>query len=117
VSKRDRSEIIRVLNDEVLETRRFPEVVSHCPPQNVSARPNGGGRYDISLNGTLTLHGVSRTQPVVAHVVAGEGSFRAYGEIVVRQPDYGVKQVTAAGSMIKVKEDVKLAFDIVARKQ
>ena len=117
VPKRDRWDIVRVMNEELLETARFPQIVYHCPPPHVSARANGGGRYDVTLNGTLTLHGVSRTQPVLAHVVAGDGTIRAYGEFVIKQPDYGMKHITAAGSMINVKDDVKLAFDIVARKQ
>jgi polyisoprenoid-binding protein YceI len=116
VPQRDRWDIIRVMNEELLETARFPEITYRCPAQNVSTKAHGGGRYDVTLNGTLTLHGVSRTQPVLAHLMAADGSIRAYGQIVIKQPAYGMKQVTAAGSMLSVKDDVKLAFDIVARK-
>jgi polyisoprenoid-binding protein YceI len=117
VPKRDRWDIIRVMNEDLLETSRFPEIAYRCPAAKVNAKPTGPGRYDVTLNGDLTLHGVTRSQPVLAHVVIGDGTIRAHGEIMLRQPEYGMKHVTAAGSMIKVKDEVKLAFDIVARKQ
>ena len=83
----------------------------------LSARPIGPGRFDITLNGTLRLHGVSRSQPILAHVVAGEGTLRSYGELAVRRSDYGLRDMATAGNMIRLKDEVKLAFDIVARRQ
>ena len=117
VSKKDRGEILRIMNEQALETSRFPEIAYHCPASKVSARPGGPGRYEVTLNGDLTLHGVTRSQPVVAHVVTGDGTLRAYGEVSLKQPDFGMKPVTAAGGTIKLKDEVKLAFDIVARNQ
>jgi hypothetical protein len=37
--------------------------------------------------------------------------------VAVKRSDYGVKDVAAAGNMIKVKDEVKVSFDIVARRQ
>jgi len=115
VPKRDRWDIIRMMNEELLETSRFPEIAYHCPASKVTAKSVGPGRYDVTLNGDLTLHGVTRSQPVLAHVVTGDGTIRAYGDLMLKQPQYGMKHVTAVGSMISVKDEVKLAFDIVAR--
>jgi hypothetical protein len=42
---------------------------------------------------------------------------RASGEFSVRQTDYGIAPVTAAAGAIKVKDEVKCTFEIVARKQ
>lgn len=117
VSPRDRKEMLRALNQDLLETSRFPVIEYSCPVPQLSARPMGLGRFDITLNGTLTLHGVSRSQPILAHVVAGEGTLRSYGELAVRRSDYGLRDVATAGNMIRLKDDVKLAFDIVARRQ
>jgi len=35
----------------------------------------------------------------------------------LRQSEFGIKLVSVAGGMLKVKEDIKLTFDLVARKQ
>ena len=115
--QRDRWDIIRVVNEELLETARFPVITYRCPASAVTTRPAGPGRYDVTLNGTLTLHGVTRNQPIVAHVVAGDETLRSYGELPLKRSDYGLKDVAAAGNMIKVKDEVKVAFDIVARRQ
>jgi polyisoprenoid-binding protein YceI len=117
VSKRDRWDINRIMNEELLETARYPEITYSCPSEKVSAKSGDGSRFEVTLQGELTLHGVTRSQPVIAHVVVGDGSLRAYGDFIIKQLTYGLKPVTAAGSGIKVKEDVKIAFDIVARKQ
>jgi polyisoprenoid-binding protein YceI len=117
VPKRDRWDINRIMNEELLETTRYPEITYVCPPQKVEAKAGGGSRYEVALQGDLTLHGVTKSQPVTAHVVLGDAPLRAYGDFVIKQPVYGLKPVTAAGGGIKVKEDVKVAFDIVARKQ
>ena len=42
---------------------------------------------------------------------------RASGEFSVRQSDYEIAPITAAAGAIKVKDEVKCTFDIVARKQ
>jgi hypothetical protein len=35
----------------------------------------------------------------------------------VRQTDYGIKLVSVAGGMLKVKDEVRCSFDVMARKQ
>ena len=42
---------------------------------------------------------------------------RASGDFLVRQADYGIALIKVAGGVIKLKDEVKGAFDIVARKQ
>ena len=41
---------------------------------------------------------------------------RANGEFSVRQTDYGIKPVSVAGGALKLKDELKCSFDIVARK-
>jgi polyisoprenoid-binding protein YceI len=83
----------------------------------VSASAIGEGQYWIALNGALTLHGATRTQPVSARASLIGDMLRATGEVSIRQSDYGIQPVTAAGGTIKLKDDLKLSFDIFARKQ
>jgi hypothetical protein len=42
---------------------------------------------------------------------------RATGDFPLRQSDYEIRPVTAAGGTIKLKDELKLSFDISARKQ
>jgi polyisoprenoid-binding protein YceI len=71
----------------------------------------------VALSGELTLHGVTKSVPVSARVVINGSSVRATGDVSVRQSDYEIAPVSAAGGGIKLKDEVKLTFDIVARKK
>jgi polyisoprenoid-binding protein YceI len=115
VSEKDRQEITRRMQAEVLETDSFPQIVYEC--SRVSASTIGEGQYWAALNGELTLHGVTRAQPVSARVSVIGDMLRATGEVSIRQSDYGIEPVSAVGGTIKLKDELKLSFDISARKQ
>jgi len=113
ISERDRQEIHRKMCEEVLETDRFPEIVYECSRVSASG---GGDRYWVAMNGELTLHGVTKALPVSARVVINGDSVRATGEFSVRQSEYEIAPVSAAAGAIRIKDEVKCTFDIVARK-
>jgi polyisoprenoid-binding protein YceI len=117
VSDSDRREIERTMREEVLETSRFPDIVYDCPESKASVTRNGDGQFQIRLDGDLTLHGVTRSHPITAKVYLMGGMLRGSAESSLRQTDFGIKLVHVAGGMLKVKEEVKLTFDLVARKQ
>ena len=114
VSDGDRRTIERTMHDEVLEDARFPEIVYHCP--KASARPGAGGQLDVALDGELTLHGVARPQLITAKLSVTGPLLRAFGEFTVRQSDYHIKPVSIAAGSLKVKDELKCAFDISARR-
>ena len=62
-----------------------------------SASKTGDGQYWVALNGELTLHGVTRTQPVSARVWLNGDTLRAAGDFSLRQSDYEIRPVSAAG--------------------
>jgi polyisoprenoid-binding protein YceI len=76
----------------------------------------GEGLYVVTLNGELSLRGVTRYQPILARVTLKDDTLRAAGEFSVRQSDYQINPVTAAGGTIKLKDELRLSFDIAARK-
>jgi polyisoprenoid-binding protein YceI len=115
VSEKDRREIERTMNQEVLETAKYPEIVFDSA--NVSASKAGDGQYWVNLVGNLSLHGITSTQPVAAQIALIGDTLRAYGEFALRQTTYGIKPVTVAGGTLKVKDELKCSFDILARKQ
>jgi polyisoprenoid-binding protein YceI len=115
VSDKDRREIERTMNQEVLESARYPDIVFDT--SSVSASKAGDGQYWVNLVGNLTLHGVTNSQALAAQVVLLGDTLRAFGEFSLRQTAYGIKLVSVAGGTLKLKDEVKFSFDIVARKQ
>jgi polyisoprenoid-binding protein YceI len=115
VSDKDRREMERLMNQEVLETSRFPVIAFDS--LDVSANPAGEGRYVLNMVGNLFLHGVTNSQPVSAQVLLNGETLHAHGDFSVQQTTYGIKLISVAGGTLKLKDELKCSFDIVARKQ
>ena len=115
VSAKDRAEIQRAALQDVLETDRFAEIVFEST--HVTATKATGNLYRAVVTGNLTLHGATNSQDITAHVSIANDTLRANGEFTLRQTSYGIKLVSVAGGIVKVKDDLKFNFDIVARKQ
>jgi polyisoprenoid-binding protein YceI len=115
VSDKDRLEMERGMREEVLEIARYPEVVFMST--KVAASRTAPGIFQARINGSLSLHGVTHEQQINAQVTINESSLRAQGECPLRQSDYRIKPVSALGGTLKMKDELKLSFDIVAGKQ
>lgn len=113
-SDKDREEINRRMHSEVLESGRFSDIVYES--SKVSASKIGEGQYWAALQGELSLHGVTRNQAVSARVSVNGDGLRATGDFTIRQSDYEIEPVTAAGGTIRLKDELKFSFEIVARK-
>lgn len=115
VSARDRRMIERLMFDEILEIKKFPEI--EFKSTQIVPTPTGANRHHVRVAGTLSLHGVSKQHLMEAQIVATDTSLRAYGEFRVRQTDYGIKLASVAGGAIRIKDELKFVFYIVAVKQ
>jgi polyisoprenoid-binding protein YceI len=111
----DRRELHRVMNQEVLETARFPEVVFES--SGVKADRQKDDLYRLSVEGKLTLHGVANEHRFVAQLALGVDSARAYGEFKVRQTDHDIRIASIAGGTLRLQDELKFSFYVVARKQ
>lgn len=114
ISKKDRDEINQTMHNEVLESDSYPQIIYDC--SRLTASKTGEGQYWAALNGELTLHGVTRNQPVSARVSINGNELRAAGDFTVRLSDYEIRPVTAAAGTVKLKDELKLSFIISARK-
>ncbi len=115
ISDKDLREMERLMNQEVLETAKFPEIVYEAPSISVSKMADM--LYSATLNGNLTLHGVTRNQPITARVALLGSMLRASSDFTLNQTDYNIKLVSVAGGALKLKDELKFSFEIVARKQ
>lgn len=115
MSDKDRRELERTMNEDVLESSRYPEIVFES--SKVSASKAGDGQFFVNLVGTLTLRGVSNNQAVAAQISLTGDLLRAHGDFNILQSAYGIKPVSVAGGALKVKDELKCSFDIVARKK
>jgi len=115
IDDHDRREIERTMNERVLETDKYPEIVFES--SNVSANRAGNGQYWVNLIGDLSLHGVTRNQPISAQVALIGDTLRANGEFLVQQSMHEIKPVSIAGGTLKLKDELKCSFDVLARKK
>ncbi len=69
-----------------------------------------------NLDGELTLHGATRRQLIAARVTLLGSMLRASGEFALKQTDFGIKLVSVAGGALKLKDELKFSFEIVARR-
>ena len=94
-----------MLGASVLDSKHYPEI--HFTSTQV--RGNGDGHWVVT--GILTLHG--ETQPVTAEVSRTKGHYT--GSATLSQRQFGIKPISIAGGAIKVKDQIKIEFDIVTK--
>lgn len=115
ISDKDRREIERLINQEILETARYAQIIYEAT--SVTVTKLSDSLFSASLNGSLILHGVTRSQPIAARVALMGTMLRASGDFTVSQSAYAIKPVSVAGGALRVKDELRCSFEIVARKQ
>jgi polyisoprenoid-binding protein YceI len=73
--------------------------------------------YATNITGDLALHGITNRVDFTAQVVVGEDTLRGYGNFSVKQTEFGISVASVAGGTLKMKDELKIAFFIVAKKQ
>lgn len=115
VKDKDRREIEEMMHGQVLETSTYPEVVFQST--SITATRIIEGRYKIRIIGDLTLHGVTRNGIwIQTQVTIAEESLRAKGDFRLKQSDFKIKPVSVAAGALKLKDELKFDFEIVAQK-
>jgi polyisoprenoid-binding protein YceI len=112
VSASDRQKIEGTMRDEVLEITKYPDIVFKST--GVTATKTGNGQYQARIAGDITLHGVTRPLTLTAQLEFGDKTLRARGAFALKQSSFDIKQVSVAGGTIKVKDELKFSFDILA---
>jgi polyisoprenoid-binding protein YceI len=112
---RDRRELHRVMYNEVLETPQFPEIAYDST--EITTEKLKEDTYRLNVSGRLTLHGISNDQDFVAQASVGVDSVRAHGSFTLLQTDYNIRIASIAGGTLKLQDELKFSFYVLARKQ
>jgi len=106
ISEKDRADIQQtMLGPKVLDSEKFPTIRF----RSTRFEPLGEGKWIVL--GDLTIHG--ETHPVKVHVEGENGHYRGTAEL--KQKDFGITPVTVGGGAVKVKNELHIEFEIVAR--
>jgi len=95
----------RMLGPEVLDATRFPQINFQ------STKVESAGQDQLLVRGQLSLRGVTR--PVSASIRKQDG--RYVGTCTLSQRDFGITPISIAGGTVKVKDELKVEFDIRAK--
>jgi len=109
----DRREIHRVMFQEVLDIQSYPEV--GFDSSEIVPDKQNETLFRVRVAGKLSLHGVTSNHSFNAQVAFGVDSLRAYGEFLLVQPEYGIPVASIAGGTMRLRDELKLSFYVVAR--
>jgi polyisoprenoid-binding protein YceI len=111
----DRKKLEQLMYTSLLEVDRYPEALYES--KELTVRKLSDDLLVADLTGDLTFHGVTRAHSLQARVTAMGAMLRISGEFSLRQSDYGIKPVSFAGGALRLKDELKFSFELVAKKQ
>src|SRR5262245_16494920 len=113
MSEFERKEFHAVVNDHVLESDKFPRI--KFVSVSVSDTKKSGETRSFTLHGDLTLRDVTKRVSFPVTVTITKDQLRARGEAKFKQSDFGIKPYSGKLGLIKVGDEVKINFAIVAK--
>jgi len=105
IDAKDQATIQTHMEELTLETKKFPEITFRS--SHVQKLAEGQWKVD----GDLSLHGV--TKSVSLTVKQAGDSWTTH--TILKQTDFGITPISIGGGIIKVKNEVKIDFQIFAR--
>ncbi len=115
MKRSDQEKLEQEMYEKVLDVGHFPTAVYESKAINIQKQANGPLRVEVT--GELSFHGVTQSQPVQASVTVLGTMLRISGDFVLRQSDYGIKPVSFAAGALRLKDELKFTFDLVARQE
>jgi polyisoprenoid-binding protein YceI len=112
VGDRDRREIEGRMRRDVLEVAAFPEITYQAA--KIPAEKVAQGEFRLDIGGHLTLHGVTRPRNVGATLRTFVDAFVLSGGFPLLLSDHRIGPVTALGGTIRLKDELRVLFEIVA---
>lgn len=112
LSEKDRKEVqSKMESDRVLDVTGHPTIVFD------STRVQFKGTDQLTITGNLTLRDKTRPVKVRCRLESGDDFLRVTGDAEFKQKDFGIQPVGAGLGTVKVKNEIRLTFEIYARPQ
>jgi polyisoprenoid-binding protein YceI len=95
----------RNMLDKTLEAQHYPTARLHL------TRPQGDLPSPV-LQAAITLHGVTRTVPVLVQMEVMEHNLRVRGRFALYQTDFGMIPYSLLGGALAVQDQVDISFEL-----
>jgi polyisoprenoid-binding protein YceI len=109
----ERREFHNVLNNSVLESDKFPKI--KFVSASVSDARKSGETRSFTLNGELTMRDATKRVSFPVTVTISNDQLRATGDAELKQTDFGITPYSGKLGMIRIGDEVKINFAIVAK--
>jgi polyisoprenoid-binding protein YceI len=109
----DRRKLEQTMYEEVLEVKRFPDATYES--KEIIVEKLSSDLLRARVQGELSFHGVSQTQSLDARVTDMGTMLRISGVFSLRQSDYAIKPFSFAAGALRLKDELKFSFELVAR--
>jgi polyisoprenoid-binding protein YceI len=114
-SEKDRKEVQATMEGEkVLDVAKFPRIT--FTSTNIAAAKKTSEGWELTLSGNLNLHGVEKPVTFPLQVRTNNSELHAQGEVSILQTDYNITPVKVGGGTVRVKDKLKITFNILGRK-
>jgi polyisoprenoid-binding protein YceI len=113
VPEKDRKQVQETMQGaEVLNVKAFPKILFHSTGLSHPAKTG----EDFTLTGKLNLHGAEKEIAFPVHIHRENNLLRATGAVTVSQTDFGIKPVKVALGAVRVKDQIKVKFNLVTER-
>ena len=114
-SEKERSDVQAAMeSSKVLDVRAFPNITFRSTQVRDISRD--GEDFKINLIGTLNLHGVEKEITLPASIRFEKDLLYASGTVSIKQTDFEMVPIKLIGGTVRVKDAVKVSFDMLARR-
>jgi len=103
-----------MLGPKLLDAERHPSIA--FVSTEVTGKAASAAAYELEVSGDLTLHGTTRRVKLPVRVELKGETLEATGRLPLEQTAFGLKPVSAGAGTVKVKDEVRIDFSIVAKK-
>ena len=111
----DRKKLEQEMYERILEVKLFPAATFES--REISIQKLSNELLLAKVNGELSFHGNKRAESFDARVTSMGAMLRVSGDFQLRQSDYGIKAFSFAGGALRLKDELKFRFELVARIQ
>ena len=102
-----------ILHHKVLESDQYPKIIFKSV--SVSEVKANEDHRSFTLSGDLTLHGTTKRIAFPVNAMVDKDVLRAAGEAKLKQSDYGMVPYQGGLGTIKIADELKITFVIVAK--